>query len=293
MTENSSKNRARELVSRAKTHFKAGRLLFERGYLDDASTPIARSLQCLLEAYTEIGVGEGDSPIPSRLAEMKLAVEENLTDVVSASDGDFEKIRSLVLHSAHALRDATSDLRIRLMENHDLKANQTRWRIFLGVVGIALLVLVGLYWKYSYLSGLRGEYFKGRNFDVYFATKIDSSINFIFHDEGLPQGLPVKDFSVRWTGQLFAPVSGEYEFLLTNDDGARLWIDSEMVVDDWKGHPPKKNELLKILVTGWHPLRLDYYQWYGGASVSLWWKIPGGKWEVIPRESLSPVTNEK
>ena len=61
----------------------------------------------------------------------------------------------------------------------------------------------------------------------------DEIIDFDFMTE-LPQGIPYKNFSVRWTGYLVAPRTGVYDFLAINDDGIRVYLDKKMIIDDWK-----------------------------------------------------------
>jgi hypothetical protein len=45
--------------------------------------------------------------------------------------------------------------------------------------------------------------------------------------------MPVDGFSVRWRGWVTAPISGTYTFAMTTDDGVRLWIDGQQLIDEW------------------------------------------------------------
>jgi len=82
--------------------------------------------------------------------------------------------------------------------------------------------------------GLLGEYFIGKSFDVApTLTRIDPNIDFNWSD-GVPEPhIPAENFCVRWTGKLKSPVTGKFKIGLTIDDGARLYIDDKLVIDDW------------------------------------------------------------
>ena len=96
-------------------------------------------------------------------------------------------------------------------------------------------------------QGLKGEYFRGRDFSgTPVMTRVDSRIAFRW-DRGAPtddvaargelsnaQALASDDFSVRWTGQLLPPTSGKYELVVGANDGVRLYLDQKLLVDGWK-----------------------------------------------------------
>jgi beta-glucosidase len=94
--------------------------------------------------------------------------------------------------------------------------------------------------------GLTGAYYRGRNLEgdpVY--TRVDPKVEFRWYrgsptDEAVARGelpadraLPNDAFSVRWTGVIVPPVSGEYELAVTANDGARLSVDGRVVLDAW------------------------------------------------------------
>jgi len=97
-------------------------------------------------------------------------------------------------------------------------------------------------------------------------------------------------YSVRWEGQLWAPVGGNYTFALANvDDGVRLLIDGVEVVDggwyypDQNHHPSPQ---VKTLAQGQHTLVIDYEQRPPTiASAQVRWSGPGFANEVIPNLS--------
>lgn len=127
--------------------------------------------------------------------------------------------------------------------------------------------------------GLLLEYFEGINFDKPASRTIDTAI--AHHWPGpplanLPDGLSrLENFSARWTGELVAAESGEHVIGIEGDDGFRLWLDGQLVVDDWaiggarfKGHRAtlRQGQVIK--------LRIEYFQAGGGRVMRLAWHTP-------------------
>lgn len=125
-------------------------------------------------------------------------------------------------------------------------------------------------------------------------TRTDPVIDFTWGTGSPDSTVNVDNFGVRWTGEIYAPVTGTYTFVTVNDDGTRLYIDNKIVIDDWKDHPPTRFEGTITLTAGqWYPLTLIYFEDDAGASVKLLWKTPGGQEEIIPSQNLKPVSGNK
>lgn len=96
-------------------------------------------------------------------------------------------------------------------------------------------------------------------------------------------------FSIRWIGTVDAEYTEEYSFRTFTDDGVRLWIDGDPIINDWAIHPPKVNEASKLLTAGQHSIMMDYFENTGDALVRLFWKSEhqtDGSWLIIPKERL-------
>ncbi|HMN46170.1 MAG TPA: glycoside hydrolase family 3 C-terminal domain-containing protein [Povalibacter sp.] len=141
-------------------------------------------------------------------------------------------------------------------------------------------------------QGLKGEYFRGREFAGAPAlTRIDPRIAFRW-DRGGPtddlvargelseaQGLGGDDFSVRWTGQLLPPTSGTYELSVGANDGFRLFVDGKLLIDVWEPVPRLQSHSASIeLQSGkTYDIKLEYFEDIRDAEVRLAWRRPGAK----------------
>jgi PA14 domain-containing protein len=114
-----------------------------------------------------------------------------------------------------------------------------------------------------------GEYFNNQSLSgspVF--TRSDSSINFDW-GTGSPDGSVSSDhFSARWTATPYFG-AGTWHFNLTADDGARLWVDSNLLIDRWNDSSGTTNGADMSLGAGNHTVRVEYYDNVVNAKVSL------------------------
>ena len=82
---------------------------------------------------------------------------------------------------------------------------------------------------------------------------------------------------MRWTGTLVPPASGEYELVVTANDGARLFVDGQKVLEDWTETSVARaiSGKVKLEAGKEHELRLEYFEDVRDAEVRLGWKLPG------------------
>ena len=125
--------------------------------------------------------------------------------------------------------------------------------------------------------GLSAEYFSTEDLSgAPFATRRDAQVDLNWARGNPVPGLPVFHISARWTGEMVAPADGDYALGVRGDDGFRLFVGGQKVLDDWSVHPPDTRSYTLTLKAGQAvPIRLEYYQAEGGAEVSLLWKQPG------------------
>src|SRR5207237_3685179 len=96
-----------------------------------------------------------------------------------------------------------------------------------------------------------------------------------------------ENFFARWTGLLKVEQEGLYNFYVESDDGCRLFIDQELVVDNSAGHDMEQRADRLTLSAGTHRIRFEYFQGSGPAGVNLQWKSPKGGRLILPEQFLS------
>ena len=133
--------------------------------------------------------------------------------------------------------------------------------------------------------GLVLEYFEGMSFDKPASRTIDTVVDHHWPDPPLgsiPPGLSsLNRFSARWTGELVAAESGEHEIGVEGDDGFRLWLDDQLVVDDWAVGGARFNGHRITLRPGQAlKLRIEFFQDGGGRVLRLAWRTPSQQREL-------------
>jgi len=91
------------------------------------------------------------------------------------------------------------------------------------------------------------------------------------------RALESDSFSVRWTGVLLPPVSGEYELTVTGNDGVRLFVDGRKVLEEWTETSVARAVSARVALEAGRPhdLKLEYFEGVRDAEVRLGWKLPG------------------
>ncbi|MBL8270769.1 beta-glucosidase [Steroidobacter sp.] len=141
-------------------------------------------------------------------------------------------------------------------------------------------------------QGLKGEYFRGRDFAGKPAmTRVDSRIAFRW-DRGAPtddlaargelsneQSLAGDDFSVRWTGELLPPTTGKYELVVGANDGVRLYLDDRLLVNGWELNERVSSHSVAVDLQGGraYRIKIEYFEDIRDAEIRLGWNRPGAK----------------
>ena len=138
-------------------------------------------------------------------------------------------------------------------------------------------------------TGLKGEYFDDMALKSLKLSRVDRAVDFSWGTGSPDAALPVDSFSARWTGMVTAAQSETYTFFTKSDDGVRLWVNNTLVIDNWTNHSVMENRATVALVAGAAtPLRLEYYENKGLATMQLSWSSKSQSRQVIPSTRLSP-----
>ena len=93
---------------------------------------------------------------------------------------------------------------------------------------------------------------------------------------------------MRWRGQVEPRYSETYTFHTRSDDGTRLRINGQLLIDDWTTHPVKEDSAqITLKAGGQYTLEMEYFQANAGAEVRLLWSSPSQPKEIIPQSQLT------
>ncbi len=132
-----------------------------------------------------------------------------------------------------------------------------------------------------------GEYYSSPNtggspdFGDLVLTREDDVINFDFGGGSPDNSIPNDDFQIRWTATIEAETAGNYNFRSYTDDGLRLYIDGQLIIDYWQDQGPTNRTGSIYLSEGSHECVMEYYENGGGAVASLYWTPPGGTESLV------------
>lgn len=102
-------------------------------------------------------------------------------------------------------------------------------------------------------------------------TRSASAINHYWTSAPAP-GLGDEKYSARWTGEIEATETGEHTFILQSDDGSRVFLDDQLLIDLWGPHAIETKETRIHLRAGdKHRLRVEFFQDSGDAIARFGW----------------------
>jgi autotransporter-associated beta strand protein len=138
-------------------------------------------------------------------------------------------------------------------------------------------------------TGLVGEYCSDTDLSNRVFLRTDSSVNFDWAGGSPGGGLSSSQFSVRWNARIQPRYSEVYTFHLTADDGCRLWVNGQLLIDKWYDDAGT-DKTGSIMLTGGqrYDLRIEYYDNTNAASVKLAWTSASQLREVVPQGVLFP-----
>ncbi len=136
-------------------------------------------------------------------------------------------------------------------------------------------------------DGLLGEYFDELNLIDPFTHRIDSTVDFDWGAAAPIDGMGNNTFSVRWSGQIEPLYSETYTFQTLSDDGIRLWVDNQLIIDQWINQSATiQTGTIDVQAGQLYDIRMEHYENTGSAVAQLSWSSPSQTLEVIPESQL-------
>jgi beta-glucosidase len=137
------------------------------------------------------------------------------------------------------------------------------------------IVIPSKYLSNNSNEGLQGEYFNNIKLNGEAALKrTDMSVNFHWTLNAPDPAINVDFYSVRWTGKLTAPQTGNYKIGLEGNDGYRLYINNKLIIDNWK------KQTYSTMLSNYYyeknksyDIRIEFFEPNGNATIKLIWNV--------------------
>jgi hypothetical protein len=138
-------------------------------------------------------------------------------------------------------------------------------------------------------TGLKADIYDNIDFTGTLVTRIDPTVNFDWGGGSPDPAIGAESFSIRWTGMVQPRFSELYTFITSTDDGVRLWVNDQLLIDHWVDQGTTDwSGSIQLAAGQWYPIRMEYYENGGGAAARLSWSSPTVTREIIPQAQLYP-----
>ena len=151
-------------------------------------------------------------------------------------------------------------------------------------------------------TGLTGTYFnststiinKGYNAALFTATptltRLDPGINFAWAGTSPGAGVNATYFLAQWAGQVQPQYSETYYFDTLTDDGVKLWVNGQLIIDGWPYQYSDRIASITLQAGVLYDLKMQYFQGAGGSQAYLSWYSNSQTKQIIPANRLYPLT---
>ena len=138
-------------------------------------------------------------------------------------------------------------------------------------------------------AGLLGQYFNTIDLQDLATRRVDNTIDFTNWDQAPTDTAVTADnnFSERWTGYVRIDTAGDWTFITVSNDGVRLWVDEDLIIDHWNQHIATEERAVKTLDAGWYPIKLEHFQQNGTVVIQLFFSGPSQPMTIIPDDHTS------
>ncbi len=138
-------------------------------------------------------------------------------------------------------------------------------------------------------NGLLGSYFNGLQdpSGVPTATEIDHQVDFNWNGNSPINLVGGSNWAGEWTGQIQAESTGTYTLATNSDDGVRVYINGNLVIDNYGYHAPTLDYGTVNFVAGQkYTIDIKFFQGGGGSVLQLFWSAPGLPSQIVPQSQL-------
>jgi PA14 domain/Bacterial Ig-like domain len=137
-------------------------------------------------------------------------------------------------------------------------------------------------------TGLKGEYYDNQDLTNLKLTRTDPKVDFSWSSGSPEPSIAPDSFSVRWSGQVKADHTETYTFYTTTNDGVRLWVNGQQIINRWSDGIATNTGTISLQGGQWHSITMEYYEGINSASAKLEYSSPSTPRQVVPTDHLRP-----
>ena len=201
-----------------------------------------------------------------------------------------------IYHDLNVPNTAVSGDSVYVFKQWDIGETDTRIQFEAPASDFSLTAVYEAVQALSEGQGLTGTYFNDnqKNFtfqEPYIMRRIDPVIDFDW-DEGSPneEYLGNDYYLVRWEGFIKPLLTDTFDFHLITNDGSRLWIDNQPIIDAWFGQGTNEySGKLFLEEEKFYPIKLEYFEALGHGIVRLLWSSAQVERSIVPSSQLFPA----
>jgi uncharacterized repeat protein (TIGR03806 family) len=146
-------------------------------------------------------------------------------------------------------------------------------------------------------TGLLGQYWSNHLSSAPYTgaptlTRTDAVVNFNWGNGAPDPSIGADHFTAKWTGSLEPQFDGTYTLFTTTDDGTRLYVNGQLIIDRWVDQAATEvSGTISLRAQQRYNIEMDYYENGGQASATLAWSGLSTPKAIIPQTQLYPYTN--
>ncbi len=121
-------------------------------------------------------------------------------------------------------------------------------------------------------------------------TRTDPQIDFVWTGSTPGTGINATYYTVRWMGQVQPEYSETYFFDTSTDDGVKLWVNGQLIIDGWSKQTADRLGSIALQGGALYDIKMEYYQATGNALAHLYWYSNSQTRQIIPSTRLYPTS---
>lgn len=118
-------------------------------------------------------------------------------------------------------------------------------------------------------------------------SRTDTVVNFNWGGDSPAPQISKDSFTARWLGEISPIITGVHTFYLTADDGIRLWVNDQLLIDKWVDQATTEwTGEINLIAGQRYPVKIEYFENGGDALIEFAWSNAKVPREIVPKRQL-------